>query len=79
MKVLFVISPPRPRYIQLWALLPQPDVDIYDLGVAGGVRHDRVSQNSSTIVQEAKGALYGAFGEGLAVLNQQSSFSEWAP
>ncbi|CAJ1406854.1 unnamed protein product [Effrenium voratum] len=29
------------------------NVDIYDLGVAGGVRHDRVSQNSSTIVQEA--------------------------
>eukprot|EP00439_Symbiodinium_sp_Y106_P069448 s1812_g11.t4 len=29
------------------------NADVYDLGVAAGVRHDRVSQNSSTIVHEA--------------------------
>jgi len=29
------------------------NADVYDLGVASGVRHDRVSQNSSSIVQEA--------------------------
>lgn len=28
-------------------------MDVYDLGVANAVRHDRVSQNSSTIVREA--------------------------
>ncbi|CAK9094284.1 unnamed protein product [Durusdinium trenchii] len=29
------------------------NLDVYDLGVANAVRHDRVSQNSSTIVREA--------------------------
>ena len=33
------------------------DADVYDLGVAAGVRHDRVSQNSSTIVHEARWVL----------------------
>ncbi|CAE6973640.1 unnamed protein product [Symbiodinium natans] len=29
------------------------NADVYDLGVASGVRHDRVSQNCSSVVQEA--------------------------
>lgn len=38
---------------QLAAAFATCTQDVYDLGVANAVRHDRVSQNSSTIVREA--------------------------